>query len=112
MKLIQVRLSHEGFCALAFHTFPVVGKNKKAWCLNKDLYLANISGVERVVVKVALAIDVHQKPYMMDAVTGTLYRVKNGTCCTSDKLFMSSFKKEDGVEKRLYKIKAEIGGDD
>ena len=51
--------------------------------------------------------DEHKKPLLMDAVTGSLYRPKDGKCYTSDTLHMKKFTKEEGLAERLINIKSE-----
>jgi len=45
--------------------------------------------------------------YMMDAITGIMFVIKDGRCLTSDRLEMHGFVKEDGLDKRLMKVKSE-----
>jgi hypothetical protein len=52
--------------------------------------------------------------YMMDAVTGSMFTIKGGRCLTSDRLEMHGFVKENGLDKRLMKVRSEqfLGGDE
>jgi hypothetical protein len=43
----------------------------------------------------------------MDAVTGSLYRPKDGRCYTSDTLHIKKFTKAEGLAERLVNIKSE-----
>lgn len=105
-----IRKSLEGMCALTTSCFPANNNKKtvkKAWIEGKDLYLGNVNGIERVMVAVHIVTDMHKKPIMMDAVTGTLYRIKGGRCYTSDALQMKSFTKAEGLAEVLLSIKSE-----
>lgn len=105
-----IRKSMEGMCALSTSCFPASNNKKalkRAWIEGKDLYLGNVNGVERVMVAVHIVTDMHKKPMMMDAVTGTLYRIKGGRCYTSDALRMKSFTKAEGLAEVLISIKSE-----
>ena len=105
-----IRKSVNYYCAQVGSCFPTSG-NKKApkrkWTEGKDLYLGNINGTERVLVAVHILTDEHKKPLLMDAVTGSLYRPKDGRCFSSDMLHMKKFTKEEGLAERLINIKSE-----
>lgn len=75
--------------------------------MDKDLYLGHISGIERIVTPVYIATDMNKTAYFMDAVTGTLYRPRDGKCMSSDRLVLKKYEKIDGLDKRLMKIKSE-----
>lgn len=105
-----IRKSLNDYCALTTSCFPASNNKKslkKEWVKNKNLYLGNISGVERVMVAVHFITDHYKTPIMMDAVTGTLYRIKDGRCYTSDMLHMKSFTKAEGLAERLIQVKSE-----
>lgn len=116
MNPTPIRKSIDGFSALTSSCFPVGPKNssKRDWIKGKDLYLANISGSKRVVAAVYIVTDMHKSPYLMDCVTGTLYRVKDGKCYTSDRLEILDYAKSEGMDKILMKVKSEqfVGGDE
>lgn len=116
MNPTPIRKSIDGFSALTSSCFPVGPKNssKREWIKGKDLYLANISGNRRVVAAVYIATDMHKTPFLMDCVTGTLYRPKDGKCYTSDHLEIIDFAKVEGMDKILMKVKSEqfTGGDE
>jgi len=116
LKTTRIRKSMEAMVAMANSCFPVAQKSstKRAWIADKELYLADISGIERVVTPVYIATDEHKTPLLMDAITGTLYRPKNGRCMTSDKLVIKKYEKVDDLDKRLMQIKSEqfLGGDE
>ena len=109
LKTTQIRKSMNGVTAMASSCFPVGPKSstKKAWIADKELYLGNISGIERVLTPVYIATDEHKTTLLMDAVTGTLYRPRDGKCMTSDKLVLNKYEKVDGLNKRLMEVKSE-----
>lgn len=105
-----VRKSLDGMCALTTSCFPASNNKKslkKAWVEGKDLYLGNISGIDRVLVAVHIVTDQFKTPIMMDAVTGTLYRIKDGKCYSSDTLHMKKFIKTEGLAEKLIAVKSE-----
>ena len=105
-----IRKSLEGMCALTTSCFPANNNKKtvkKAWIEGKDLYLGDISGIERVLVAVHILTDQHKKPLLMDAVTGSLFRPQDGRCYSSYQLHMRKFTKAEGLKERLLKIKSE-----
>ncbi len=116
LKPTRVRKSIDGMVALTSSCFPVGPKNstKREWIKDRELYLGDISGVERVVTPVYLATDEYKTTYLMDAVTGTLFRPKDGKCMTSDRLTLNKYEKVDDLDKRLMKVKSEqfLGGDE
>jgi hypothetical protein len=99
----------DGMVAMTNSCFPIGPKSstKKAWLAGKELYLADISGIERVVTPVHIATDEHKTTFLMDAITGTLYRPKDGRCKTSDKLVLRKYEKADNLDQRLMKTKSE-----
>lgn len=109
-NLYGIRKSLHANSAQASNCFPTSGNKKaakKKWAEDKDLYLGNISGVERVLVGVYFLTDHERRKLMMDAVTGTLFRIKDGRCYSSDQLHMHSYKKVDGLIERLLKVKSD-----
>lgn len=105
-----IRRSVDGYCALATSCFPASNNKKavkKAWIEGKDLYLAQVNGVDRVMVASHIVTDPERKPIMMDAVTGTLYRIKDGRCYSSDNLKMKHLTKAEGLSEKLIAIKSE-----
>lgn len=115
-KTTQIRKSMDGMVASSSSCFPIGPKNssKKNWVKDKDLYLGYIGGIERIVTPVYIANDVNKTRYLMDAITGTLYRPRDGKCMTSDKLILKKYEKVDGLDKRLMKVKSEqlTGGEE
>ena len=111
-NLYGIRKSIHANSAQANNCFPTSGNKKSAkkkWAEDKDLYLGNISGAERVLVGVYFLTDYEKKKLMMDAVTGTLFRIKDGKCYSSDQLHMHSYKKVDDALERLLRVKSDEG---
>lgn len=94
-------------CASSRCCFPLNGTsaNKKSWFEGKDLYLGDISGNQRVLVAVHWVLAEEPRPMMMDAITGTLYRLRDGSSLSSDLLVMKSYTKATGLPQRLMKTK-------
>ena len=109
LKTTQIRKSMNGMTAMASSCFPIGPKSstKKAWIADKELYLGDISGMERVLVPVYIVTDMHKTTYLMDAITGTLYRQKDKKCMSSDQLVLNKYEKVDGLNKRLMEVKSE-----
>ena len=113
-KLFGIRKSIHANSAQAGHCFPTSGNKravKKKWAEDKDLYLGNIGGAERVLVGVYFLTDHEKKKLLMDAATGTLYRIKDGKCYSSDQLHMHSYKKVDDALERLLRVKSDEGSE-
>lgn len=109
LKTTRIRKSMDGMVAMTNSCFPVGPKSstKKAWIVDKELYLGHIGNIERVVTPVHISTDVHKTTYLMDAITGTLYRPKDGKCMTSDRLVLKKYEKAEDLDKRLMKTKSE-----
>lgn len=116
LKTTRIRKSMDGMVAMSSSCFPIGPKSstKREWIKDKDLYLGYISGIERIVTPVYIATDIHKTPYLMDAITGTLYRQKDKKCMSSDRLVLKKYEKVEGLEKRLMEVKSEqfLGGDE
>ena len=109
LKTTPIRKSINGMTAMTNSCFPIGPKNssKRTWIADKELYLGDISGIERVLVPVYIATDMHKTTYLMDAITGTLYRQKDKKCMSSDQLILKKYGKVDGLNKRLMEVKSE-----
>ena len=115
MNPTYISKSMDGMMAKANECFPIGPKasTKKAWIEDKELYLGDISGIERILTPVIIDIDMHRNVYLMDAITGTLYKPKGGKCLTSDQLHLKRFSKPDNLADRLMQAKSEtINGDE
>ena len=104
MKLI--RKSIAGMCADATSCFPTwqIKRLKKNWLVDRVLMRGVTNEGEIVVTPVAIATDHKRKQYMMDGITGTLYR-EDGSCLTSDHLRLLEVRHEDGLEKVILATK-------
>ena len=116
LKTTSIRKSINGMTAMTNSCFPIGPKSssKKTWIADKELYLGDISGIERVLTPVYIATDEHRITYLMDAITGTLYRQKDKKCMSSDRLVLKKYEQVDGLDKRLMQVKSEqfLGGDE
>jgi len=116
LKTTSIRKSMDGMSAMTSSCFPIGPKSttKRDWIKDKVLYLGHISGIERIVTQVYIATDMKKTAYLMDAVTGTLYRPRDGKCMTSDRLVLNKYEQLEGLDKRLMKVKSEqfAGGDE
>jgi len=107
MKPIRIERSFTGPMAAFNYCFPINARKdaKNKWLDNRILYLGNISGYKRILTHVYLKTMQGKKFFLMDAITGTLYRRNDGRCLTSDNLCLISFTKEHGLNKRLLNMK-------
>ncbi len=88
-------------CADANSVFPSwqVKRLKVNW-INKHQLLRGITNEGDIVVTpVYIATDYRKTPYLMDAITGTLY--KDGKCKTSDYLKLLNVVEQSGLDKEL-----------
>lgn len=98
----------DGFCADASSVFPSWQKKdlKKQWLKNTKLLRGITNEGAIVLTPVVVGTDHDRTNYLMDAITGTLY--KNNKCKTSDHLVLLDIKDEPNldVELMLKKMKA------
>ena len=101
-----IRKSITGMCADATACFPTwqIKRLKKEWLVDRILLRGVTNEGEIVVTPVTIATDHFKKKYMMDGITGTLYR-ENGTCLTSDHLKLLEIRPEDGLEEVILATK-------
>ena len=107
--------SIDGMMAKANECFPTGTKSssRKEWLQDKDLYLGDVSGVERVLTPVIIDTDMYKRVFLMDAITGTLFKIQGGKCMTSDQLCLKRFTKTNNLENKLIKVKCQsVGGDE
>jgi hypothetical protein len=98
-------------CADASSCFPSwqVKKLKVNWLKDRLLYKGITNEGDIVVTPVVIATDYNETKYMMDCVTGSLY--KNGKCKTSDYLKLLDVVEADGLAKQLMELKTKaLGG--
>lgn len=107
----KIKKSFEAFCADASSVFPSwqVRRLKKDWLKDTKLLRGVTNQGDRVLTPVVINTDYHQVSYLMDCVTGTLY--KDGKCKTSDILKLLDVKEESGLESELMTLRSKaLGG--
>jgi hypothetical protein len=114
MNPTYISKSMDGMMAKANDCFPIGPKvsSKRAWLEDKELYIGDISGVERVLTPVIIDTDMYKKVYLMDAITGTLFKIQGGKCLTSDQLHLKRFAKVNNLDQKLMKAKGDLSGGD
>jgi hypothetical protein len=113
MNPTYISKSLDGMMAKANDCFPIGPRasSKRQWLEDKELYLGDIGGIERILTPVIIDTDMNKNVYLMDAVTGTLYKPRGGKCLTSDKLHLKRFAKPDNLADRLMNVRGEeLGG--
>ena len=107
MKPLEIRRAFSGPMAMANFCFPLGAKRstKIKWLQKKNLYLGDVNGNKRILNHVYIPTMQGKKFFMMDAVTGTLYRREDGRCLTSDQLRLNAFVKRNDLDKKLLKMK-------
>lgn len=107
----KIKKSYEAFCADASSVFPTwqVRRLKKEWLKNAILFRGVTNIGDRVVTPCVISTDYHQVSYLMDCVTGTLY--KDGKCKTSDRIRLLDVKEEAGLADELMQLRTKaLGG--
>ena len=101
-----IRKSITGMCADATACYPTwqINRLKKNWLVDRVLMRGVTNEGEIVVTPVTIATDHTHKKYMMDGITGTLYR-EDGSCLTSDHLKLLEVRNEDGLEQVILATK-------
>lgn len=115
MKPLEIRRAFSGPMAMANFCFPLGAKKvtKVKWLDRRNLYLGDVSGNKRILAHVYLLTMEGKKFFLMDAITGTLYRREDGRCATSDQLRLNSFVKRSDLTKKLLKMKVSfVDGDE
>lgn len=98
-------------CADASSCFPTwqTKKLKVNWLKDRILYRGITNEGEIVVTPIVLSTDMNQQKYMMDCVTGSLY--KDGKCKTSDYLKLLDVVEVHGLDKELMNLRSKaLGG--
>jgi hypothetical protein len=108
-----IRKSYNGLCADFTDCFPTWQKKeyKKRWLQGRILFRGITNEGNIVVTPVCFATDHKKTQFMMDGITGTLYRT-DGSCCTSDHLRLLEVIQKDNLDKELMATKntKAIGG--
>ena len=101
----KIKKAMNYLCADSSSCFPAwqVKRLKVDWLKNHSLLRGITNEGEIVLTPVVIATDYYQTHYLMDAITGTLY--KNGKCMTSDHLELLSVAEEKNLDKELLLIK-------
>lgn len=88
-------------CADASSVFPSwqVKRLKVNWINKHQLFRGITNEGEIVVTPVVIGTDYRKTPYLMDAITGSLY--KDGKCKTSDHLKLLNVVEKSGLDKEL-----------
>jgi hypothetical protein len=115
MKPLEIRRAFSGPMAMANFCFPLGAKRatKVKWLNKRSLYLGDVSGNKRILAHVYIPTMQGKRFFLMDAVTGTLYRRGDGRCLTSDQLRLNAFVKRSDLTKKLLKMKVSfVDGDE
>ena len=107
MKPSEIHKAFSGPMASASFCFPLAAKKptKVKWLTGRKLYLGDVSGNKRILTHVYIHTMQGKRFFLMDAITGTLYRREDGKCATSDQLRLNSFVKQNDLTKKLLKMK-------
>ena len=111
----EIWRSDSGPMARATMCFPLTAQRsaKQKWIANKSLYIGNINGYSRILAHVYWRTMHGKRCFLMDAITGTLYRKSDGQCYTSDTLKILSITKDKDISKKLLKMRiSQYGGDE
>ena len=107
----KIKKAMNYLCADATSCFPSwqIKRLKVDWLKDRTLYRGVTNEGNIVVTPVVIATDYHETQYLMDSVTGTLY--KDGRCKTSDYLKLLDFYEEKDLDKELLHIRSNaLGG--
>lgn len=97
----QIKKAMNYLCADASSVFPSwqVKRLKVRWIKDHKLMRGVTNEGEIVVTPCVISTDMYQTKFLMDAITGSLY--KDGRCMTSDHLKLLSVAEEQGLEEEL-----------
>ena len=110
MRPNQISKSDSGPMAKVGECFPLGAKKpaKQKWVFKKRLYLGSVNGHQRIMAHVYWKTMSGKRFFLMDVITGTLYRKSDGRCITSDTLKLISLKKEKDLAKKLLNLKVNV----
>ena len=102
----EIKKSMFDFCADSTSCFPTWQKksHKLKWLKDSVLYKGQTNEGEIILTPVTISTDQYKIPYMMDAVTGSLY--KDGQCVTSTYLLLLSITDAKGLDKELLSMRS------
>jgi hypothetical protein len=109
MKKIKKAMNY--MCADATSVFPAwqVKKLKMSWLKDRQLYRGITNEGNIVVTPCVISTDYNETKYLMDCITGSLY--KDGKCKTSDHLKLLDVVEEDNLQKELLTVRTKaLGG--
>lgn len=98
-------------CADASSVFPAwqTKKLKMKWLQDRILYKGITNEGEIVITPAVISTDMNETKYLMDCITGSLY--KDGLCKTSDHLKLLDVVESDDLQlKLLTKSAKALGG--
>ena len=106
----KIKKAMNYLCADASSCFPSwqIKKLKTNWLKDRLLYRGLTNEGEIVITPVVIATDMNQTKYMMDCITGTLY--KDGICKTSEHLRLLDVVEANGLQDELLMKKAKAMG--
>jgi hypothetical protein len=106
----RIKKSINSMCADASSCFPSwqIKKLKVNWLKDCTIYRGVTNEGDIVVTPVVIATDYHEIEYLMDCVTGSLY--KDGKCKTSDRLQLIDFYEHPGLDIELLSMRSKALG--
>ena len=107
----QIKKAMNYLCADASSVFPAwqVKRLKVRWIKDHKLLRGITNEGNIVVTPCVISTDMYKTKFLMDAITGSLY--KDGRCMTSDHLKLLSVVDEPGLDKELLAAKSKaLGG--
>lgn len=84
-------------------------ETKNKWIRNHALYIGDTELGARIVTPVSILGDMKQRPYWMDAITGSLYTPR-GHCLSSSHLHLKNVRSEPDLDVRLKQVTTEDKG--
>ena len=107
----QIKKAMNYLCADASSVFPAwqVKRLKVRWIKDHKLLRGITNEGNIVVTPCVISTDMYKTKFLMDAITGSLY--KDGRCMTSDHLKLLSVVDEQGLDKELLAARSKaLGG--
>lgn len=107
----KIRKAMNYMCADASSVFPAwqTKKLKLNWLKDRILYKGITNEGDIVVTPCVISTDMNNTKYLMDCITGSLY--KDGICKTSDHLKLLDVVETDGLQTKLLNKSAKaLGG--
>jgi hypothetical protein len=97
----KIRKAMNYMCADASSVFPSwqIKKLKINWLKDRQLYRGVTNEGDIVVTPCVISTDINETKFLMDCITGSLY--KDGVCKTSDHLKLLDVVEAEGLQKEL-----------